>query len=169
MTTRHRTPVDVLVLLVRDGQVLLTLRAGGIYLSGHWAVPGGHVDAGESVTDAAIREVEEEVGVRLEHGVRFVGVTHHLPPHGDARVGFGFVATEWSGQVSNREPDKCAEVRWFPVDDLPASTMPYTAEIVRLYRCGSPFSLHGWSAVPEEGQDVERAQLAPVDSAGEGT
>jgi 8-oxo-dGTP diphosphatase len=144
MSQRHRMPVDVLVLLVRHGQVLLTLRAGDVYLAGHWAVPGGHVERDEDVATAAAREVEEEVGARVERGLRFFGVTHHRPPHGDARVGFGFVATDWSGTVENREPDKCARIGWFPLDALPEPTMPYTEEVVRLYRSEESFSLHGW-------------------------
>lgn len=146
MNQRHRMPVDVLVLLVRAGQVLLTLRTGDVYLAGHWAVPGGHVEGDEDVVSAAVREVAEEVGARLDHGVRFLGVTHHRPPHGDARVGFGFVATDWSGPVENREPDKCSRIAWFPLDALPTPTMPYTEEVVRLYRGGEVFSLHGWEA-----------------------
>lgn len=46
MTPPHRTPVDVLVLLLRWDRVLLTRRAGEVYQSGYRAVPGGHVDAG---------------------------------------------------------------------------------------------------------------------------
>lgn len=146
MAPRHRTPVDVLVLLIGDGKVLLTERAGGIYLTGHWALPGGHVDAGEDVMSAAIREVREEVGVEIPPGdLHFAGVTHHRPPHGDARVGFGFVATRWAGVPSNMEPSKCAKLAWVSPDALPEPTMEYTQEIVGLYLRREPFSVHGWN------------------------
>lgn len=154
MTQRHRTPVDVLILLIRDGKILLTERAGDVYLAGHWAIPGGHVDAGENVATAAIREVHEEVGVTVTpEDLRFVGVTHHRPPHGDARVGFGFVATRWSGEPINVEPAKCAQLAWFPMEALPDPTMDYTQEIVRLHLKQEAFSLHGWK-LGSVGRDV---------------
>jgi 8-oxo-dGTP diphosphatase len=145
MTEHHRFPVDVLVLLVRDGRILLTERAGTVYLAGHWAVPGGKVDAGESVVAAAAREVAEEVDLAIDPDrFQFVGVTHHCPPHGDARVGFGFVVTDFAGEPSNVESDKCSRIAWFPPDELPDPTMAYTAEIVRLFLDKEPFSLHDW-------------------------
>lgn len=148
----HRFPVDVLVLLQRDdGLILLTERAGGIYMSGAWAVPGGKVDAGEDVITAAAREVREETGIALTPTqLAFIGVTHHLPPHRDSRIGFGFLATAWRGDPRNVEPNKCSRLAWFALDDLPSPTMPYTAEVIRLYREKQTLSLHGWPVEAEE-------------------
>ena len=141
-------PVDVLVLLQRpDGRVLLTKRAGGIYLAGMWAVPGGKVDAGEDVVAAAARELYEETGVTVARDqLTFIGVTHHCPPHLDSRIGFGFLAAGWTGEPRNVEPEKCSQLAWFAPDELPEPTMPYTAEIVRLHREKEVFSIHGWTA-----------------------
>jgi hypothetical protein len=50
----HRAPVDVLMLLVKAGELLLTKRAGNSYGSGWWAIPSGHVEAGEDVVSAAV-------------------------------------------------------------------------------------------------------------------
>jgi mutator protein MutT len=146
VTDSHRFPVDVLVILTRRGQILLTERAGDIYLAGHWAIPGGKVDAGETVVHAAAREVAEEVGVVLQpNQLQFIGVTHHRPPHGDSRVGFGFVAElDDQAEPRNMEPTKCAQLEWFTPGELPEPTMPYTAEVVRLYLDKEPFSVHGW-------------------------
>jgi len=142
----HRAPVDVLMLLVKAGELLLTKRAGNSYGSGWWAIPSGHVEAGEDVVSAAVRELKEELGVDVKDGdLSFVGVTHARPPDSDPRVGFGFLVSRWDGTPANREPDRCSELRWRPVDDLPAATMPYTREIVRLYREGQTFSRPGWA------------------------
>ncbi len=112
MTEPHRLPVDVLILLQRpDGRILLTKRAGSIYLAGSWAVPGGKVDADEDVVTAAIRELHEETGVTVTHDqLTFIGVTHHRPPHHDSRIGFGFLATAWTSEPRNVEPDKCSQL-----------------------------------------------------------
>lgn len=143
----HRFPVDVLILIVRGGRILLTERAGNIYLSGHWAIPGGKVDDGETVTQAALREVGEEVGLTLDPAaLQFIGVTHHRPPHGDSRVGFGFLAEiDDSAEPCNLKPDKCASLAWHDPSHLPEPTMPYTTEIVRLYLEKEAFSEHGWN------------------------
>ena len=59
------------VYLLRDGvqgtEVLLQLRQGTGYMDGHWAAAAaGHVEAGESVLDAAVREADEELGVTID-------------------------------------------------------------------------------------------------------
>ena len=144
--TTHRFPVDVLIIARRNGKILLTERAGGIYMAGYWAVPGGKVEAGETVEQAAVRELVEEVGIQVNAAdVRFVGVTHHRPPHGDSRVGFAFLADVPADvEPVNQEPDKCSSLAWVDPADLPDKTMPYTCEVVRLYREGQTYSLHGW-------------------------
>jgi 8-oxo-dGTP pyrophosphatase MutT (NUDIX family) len=142
---RHRVPVDVLVILTRNSRILLSERSGDVYMTGSWCLPGGHVEAGEDVVSAAIREVKEETGAVLARAhLRCVGVTHHQPPHGDARVGFGFVADTWAGEPTNAEPDRCARLEWFDPRQLPKPTMPYSQEIVRLFLTDAWFSLHGW-------------------------
>lgn len=145
--TDQRHFVDVLVLARRsDEEILLTERAGSIYMAGCWAVPGGKVEPGENVAAAAARELSAEVGIDLdESAMRFVGVTHHRPPHGDARVGFVFLVDVPDGvEPVNREPDKCSALAWAAPDVLPEKTMPYTREVVRLHLNAQPFSLHGW-------------------------
>jgi 8-oxo-dGTP pyrophosphatase MutT (NUDIX family) len=54
MSGEHRAPVDVLMLLVKAADLLLTKRAGNSYGSGWWAIPSGHVEAGEDVVSAAV-------------------------------------------------------------------------------------------------------------------
>jgi 8-oxo-dGTP diphosphatase len=56
------------VILHRDGKVLLQHRDDipEIRFPGHWAIFGGHVEPGETPEETAIREMEEELGLRLE-------------------------------------------------------------------------------------------------------
>ncbi|WP_462188976.1 NUDIX hydrolase [Frankia sp. CcWB2] len=145
MRHEHRTPVDVLALLVRDGRLLLTKRAGDIYGSGCWALPSGRIEPAEDVVTAVIRELDEELGIGVEpEDVAFAGVTHALPPDSDARIGFGFLVPRWSGEPTNREPATCSALAWHPPDDLPADTLAYSSEIIRLHLRAEPFSRFGW-------------------------
>jgi 8-oxo-dGTP diphosphatase len=60
---RSKFPVAVHLFFLRDKQILLLRRFKTGYEDGNYSVVAGHVDTGESVTQAAIREANEEVGV----------------------------------------------------------------------------------------------------------
>ncbi|MEU5417850.1 NUDIX domain-containing protein [Streptomyces sp. NPDC020667] len=64
---RHRRNCDVHILLIRDDQVLLSLRKGG-YAAGLWQVLSGHLEEIEPTDDGADREGLEEIGIRLLPG-----------------------------------------------------------------------------------------------------
>jgi len=79
----HKTTV---IIVEKDGKILLT-RRGDEPEKGKWAVPGGHLDAGESFSQAAQREANEEVGdVKVESKPIFDFV-HHVPPGEDVTGG----------------------------------------------------------------------------------
>ena len=139
------TIIDVHVLLVRDGELLLTQRRGS-YGGGMWHLPSGKLDAGESLLAAAVREAEEEVGVRVEPDeLRCVHTVHVAGSGPTPRLGVFFEACRWTGEPVNREPDKCSDVRWFPLDDLPGDVIPYPLAGIRAYRDGVSFGLLGWT------------------------
>src|SRR5437899_10676265 len=72
-----KLPVAVHVLLLRGDEVLLVRRCNTGFEDGRLSVVAGHVEPGESVTQAALREASEEVGVALSRdGLRVVGVMH---------------------------------------------------------------------------------------------
>jgi 8-oxo-dGTP pyrophosphatase MutT (NUDIX family) len=58
-------PAACVVLIDKDNAVLLTRRADRIFFSRAWVCPGGHVDPNESLEDAALRELQEECGVKI--------------------------------------------------------------------------------------------------------
>jgi len=95
----YRSIVDALIILVRDGQVLLAQRQGTGYADGAWNLPSGKLEDGETVSQAAVREGLEEVGVRItEDALRFVHLIHYRNAHGDARIGVFFQALHWDGE-----------------------------------------------------------------------
>ncbi|WP_336205309.1 NUDIX hydrolase [Nonomuraea sp. LPB2021202275-12-8] len=140
---RFRAIVDVHVLLVRGQEVLLGRRSGTGYGDGLWHLPSGHLDAGESVVQAAVREAREEVGVVIEpRDLAFAHVMHRAPE----RVGFFFVATRWDGEPYNAEPDKCSEVAWWRLDGLPGDIVGYPAAAMAHALERVPFALYEWPA-----------------------
>ncbi len=137
--------VDVLLLLVREDHVLLAQRHNTGYADGQWNLPSGKLNEGEDLEAALIRETREEIDLRLRRdAVRMVTSVHYLSPEGHARVGFFFHALTWNGEPRNAEPHKCTRIDWFPMDQLPDNTVPYSRAGVELYRRGEPFGLQGW-------------------------
>jgi 8-oxo-dGTP diphosphatase len=102
MADRHL--IDVHVLLVRDGQVLLTrCRDTNPIFDGRWHLPSGKLDAGESVLDAAVREADEEVGVLIDPAdLRHVHTLHVNGSGPEPRLGAFFETQRWIGELTNR-------------------------------------------------------------------
>ena len=55
-----------------------------------------------------------------------------------------FEVKKWSGEILNTEPDKCDDLRWFPLDNLPVNTIPYIKQAIECYRKGILYSEFGW-------------------------
>lgn len=97
------------------GRVLLVLRAYEPE-AGHWTIPGGHVEPGESLQDAARREVLEETGLDVTIGAE-LGVVDI--PNGDETIeAHDFAATVAGGELV--AGDDAADVGWFSLDELRA-------------------------------------------------
>jgi 8-oxo-dGTP diphosphatase len=65
MTDTHRFSVSVAAAVIRDDGKMLAIKRRD---NGHWEPPGGVLDAGESLTDALVREVAEETGYTVSAG-----------------------------------------------------------------------------------------------------
>lgn len=96
------------------GRVLLVLR-GTDPEKGRWSVPGGSVEPGESLPEAAMREAFEETGLRIEVG-RELWVVEI--PTGDGRLFevHDFAATPIGGTLT--AGDDAEDVRWFAPEEL---------------------------------------------------
>ncbi|MFI0818385.1 methyltransferase domain-containing protein [Streptomyces sp. NPDC021098] len=157
---RHAEIVDVHLLLRRGDRLLLARRAGTGYADGLLHAPSGHVEDGEDVRTAVLREAEEEIGVRLTPDeVRVALVMQHKSPTGSARTGWFFEARLGEGgpEPVNREPDKCSEIGWFALDALPEDMVAYCRAGVEAYRAGERFATH-WH---EPGDAIAFAPAGP--------
>jgi 8-oxo-dGTP diphosphatase len=143
MPPRARFPVTVHLFFFRDNQILLSRRFNTGFADGQYSVPAGHLDGAETVIAAARREAQEEVAVQInEENIHYSSVMHRLD--GDERVDFFVHVQEWEGEPVNAEPDKCDEIRWVDMDDLPTNTIPYIRRALYNHRTGIKFDEFGW-------------------------
>ena len=136
-------PIAVHLLLVEEGKVLLLRRYNTGYEDGSYSVVAGHVEGGEELKTAMIREAREEAGIDIAPSdLEVVGAMHFK---GDKEyISFFLKASAWSGQVTNMEPGKCDDLRWFDMESLPSDTIPYVRHAIENYRKGIWFSSYGW-------------------------
>ena len=129
--------------LLRRQQVLLLRRRNTGYEDGNYSVPAGHLDGGEQVIQAAIREVREEVGIEIApEDLDVVGIMHRKAE--DERIDFFVAATRWAGEPRNCEPDKCDQLRWVDLNTLPESVIPYVRRALENYLAERWFDSFGW-------------------------
>jgi len=150
-------------------QVLLQLRRNTGYMDGHWACgASGHVEAAESVLEAALRETDEELGIGVEaKDLSALTAMHRTNDLGGAaleqRIDLFFTLRTWAGTPNVREPAKNAGLRWFSLTDLPEAVPPHERHVLDLLAA----SLDGGKPVPpiitfgfDEGQDIARYGVA---------
>jgi 8-oxo-dGTP diphosphatase len=138
--------VAVHLFFLDEGKILLLQRFNTGYEDGNYSVVAGHVDAGETVTQAAIREALEEAGIVLQpEDLQVVHVMNRKS--NDERVDFFIAVKSWSGEIRNTEPDKCDDLAWFSLEALPVNLIPYVRYAIENYQKGILYSEFGWPGV----------------------
>src|SRR5579862_8424350 len=113
--------VGVGAIIIEDDRVVLVKRAHPP-LQAEWSIPGGVLEVGEMVRDAAIREAREETGLIVEPG-ELLGVFDRILRNPEQRVQYHYVLIDFlcrrvAGELS--AASDAAEVRWFTQEELPA-------------------------------------------------
>ena len=140
---RSQFPVAVHIFFLSNKSVLRRRRYNTGWEDGKYSVPAGHIDAGEAVIEASIREVLEEVGVNLNPSdLEVVHVMHRKAE--DERIDFFLVVKNWIGEITNKEPHKCDDLSWHPLRSLPSNVIPYVRQGLANYQDGILYSEFGW-------------------------
>lgn len=124
------------VFITRNGQLLLGKRKN-CYGAGSWALPGGHLEVGEKMIDAAKREIKEELGIEgvdLKFAVisDFIGDTSQY-------VHIDFVLENYQGEIKLMESEKCEEWRFFDLEKLPENIFNSHQDLVKAFKEGKDY------------------------------
>ena len=127
---RLREKFGTELLLIPGGRAVLEDERSRVLLGKRtdleiWSFPGGTVEVGQTIEEAVLREVEEEVGVRLRSFTPFGFASHPVHevleyPNGDRTHGFSLVvhSKDWEGEITGGDDENSAW-RWFEPEGLP--------------------------------------------------
>lgn len=124
MEERFKVAITVGLILLNDkGQILLQKRCNTGYMDGKYALVAGHLEKNESLLNGVIREVKEEINVILnKNNVEFVCMIR------DGKncdyINTYFKYQNHNIKFQNLEPEKCSELKWFDIDNLPDNIIP---------------------------------------------
>lgn len=101
---------------------------------GLWEFPGGSVEFGETLASALQREMREEFGIEIIVGELLDVINHILPEEGQHWVSPTYICKIISGSPAILEPEKCSEIGWFSVDEIPTNLTQITRQNFEHYR-----------------------------------
>ena len=125
--------VGVGAIIVENSRVLLVKRAHPP-LQAQWSIPGGVLEVGELVREAAVREAREETGLIVEPA-DLLGVYDRVLRNAEEQVQYHYVLIDFlcrriGGEL--RAASDAAEVRWFTREELPALKLAEdTQDVIR--------------------------------------
>lgn len=103
-------------------EILLSLRKNTGYRDGEYELPGGHVEEGEDLKQAMVREAKEELLIDIkEENLKIAHILHH---YNGNRINFIFITEYYEGKIGIGEPDSCEKLEWFNINNLPENIIP---------------------------------------------
>lgn len=134
---RHTLRCAVYALIVKKHKILLSLRKNTGWMDGRYGLPAGHLEKDEELKEALVREVKEEVLLKIDpSNLTLCHVMHRNEKKTDnfEYVDFFFRLEYWEGEPKNGEPDKSENLEWFDLDSLPDNVVPNVKAGIDYYK-----------------------------------
>jgi 8-oxo-dGTP diphosphatase len=146
---RFKLKVGVFLFLVQNDQILLLKRHNTGIDDDHYVVPMGGIDGNETLTAALVREAYEEANILLnQEKINLCHIMHrlHFMPENLSfeQIDIFFLAHEYNGTIENKEPHKCSELKFYPIDNLPENTVPFIQYALERTLKKEFYSEFGW-------------------------
>lgn len=138
-----------------DGRFLLGQRAPDTFYAGYWEFPGGKVEPGETPAQALVRELDEELGIRVARLNPWLTREHHYE-HAHVRLHF-FEVAEWRGEVDDRVHSALSWER--PEEPEVSPMLPANGPILKSLR------LPRWMGITHAAELGVAPQLAALEGA----
>lgn len=125
-------------LIVKDGKVLVGERRGN-HGSGTFMIPGGHLEFGESIEGTAIREAEEECGLKDFEVGGIISVSNDIA-YDRHYVSIGVLLKWKSGEPIDAEPEKSGNWTWTDPKKLPTPMFPHSERVIKNWLAGKIYT-----------------------------
>ncbi len=141
----------VYLIVRKENKVLLARRFNTGWMDGKYTLPAGHIDGNETAQMAMSREAKEEINLTILPKDLFVVHTMHRKSvlesdsdNGREYFDLFLEANKFTGKPEIKEPNKCDNLDWFPIDSLPENTLDYVKIALKLISEGQHHSNFGF-------------------------
>lgn len=115
-----------LIIKNEKNEILFQRRQSTKLWPGYLALPAGHLDKGENAYEAAIREAKEELNIDISiENIIDTFVVNRRNKSISSYYDVYFEINSYIGNIIINEPDKCSELRWIKIEDLPKDVIPF--------------------------------------------
>ncbi len=128
------------LILIKDGKILLLKRFNTGWQDDNYSLISGHLDGNETVADSMTREAKEESGINIQPDDLKVVHTMHRITKDREYIDFFLIANQWKGEPKILEPDKCSELTWYPLEQLPQNIIPHVKKAIEYHLNNVAFS-----------------------------
>lgn len=142
-TEKFKLRAAVYLLPIKDDKVLLSRRFNTGWMDGKYSLISGHIDGNETVFEAMVREAMEEAGLKIDPKDLIPATVIHRKSDVEY-IDFFFVVKKWQGIPTIKEPNKCDDLSWHPLDNLPNNLLPFIVEALNNYQNKIAFFASGW-------------------------
>jgi len=140
---KFKLRVAVYLLPIKGNKILLSRRFNTGWMDGKYSLIAGHIDGSETIFEAMVREALEEAGLKIKIKDLIPATVIHRKSDVEY-IDFFFIVKKWQGAPIVKEPDKCDDLSWFSLNQLPKNILPYISEAIKKYQNKTPFFISGW-------------------------
>ena len=126
-------------------------------MDGYWDFSAsGHVENNESMKMATIREAKEELGIEVKmEDLEFMSMLHTYTTNtGDIYYNVHFKTTKWKNEPKVNEPNKCEQIKWFAIHNLPENVIEQRRQAIQNYKNHIPYDEYGWNNMEENHETI---------------